>query len=236
MCWWWFAATFDDERIARTIAACPLPVFTGVGHEIDRAIADEVAHTAFKTPTACAAHLVERVRAHAADVDEVFARIMRLGTEHVACADREVRERAVRAVDRSRRGLVVADQRVVHQADRIGRQASQALVLQAADLQRTSVRISGSTRAHLQAAQRHLQLDAARLVRRAPRLPFEADRSMNALAARVDALDPVRTLARGWSITRRADGTLVRDAADLHPGDALVTTLASGEVTSKVEE
>jgi exodeoxyribonuclease VII large subunit len=229
-------ATFDDERIARTIASCPIPVFTGVGHEIDRAIADDVAHTAFKTPTACAAHLVERVRAHAADVDEVYARILRLSTEHVAHAERQVRERAVRAVDRTRRSLVVADQRVLHQADRIGRQASQALNMQTADLQRTSARISGSTRAHLQAAQRHLQVDAARLARRASRLPLEADRTLNALAARVDALDPVRTLARGWSITRRADGTLVRDAAELHPGDALVTTLASGEVTSRVEE
>jgi exodeoxyribonuclease VII large subunit len=229
-------ATFDDEGIARTIASCPIPVFTGVGHEIDRAIADEVAHTAFKTPTACAAHLVERVRAHAADVDEVYARILRLSTEHVANAERQVRERAVRSVDRTRRSLVVADQRVLHQADRIGRQASQALNMQTADLLRTSARISGSTRAHLQAAQRHVQVDAGRLVRRAPRLPLEADRTLNALAARVDALDPVRTLARGWSITRRADGTLVRDAAGLHPGDALVTTLASGEVTSRVEE
>ena len=229
-------ATFDDERIARTIANCPIPVFTGVGHEIDRAIADEVAHTAFKTPTACAAHLVERVRAHAADVDEVYSRILRLSTEQVAQAERSVRERAVRAVDRSRRGLVVADQRVVHQADRIGRQATQALALQSASLARTSGRISGTSRAHLQAAQRQVQVDAARLIRRAPRMPVEADRTLNALAARVDALDPVRTLARGWSITRRADGTLVRDAADLHPGDALVTTLAHGEVTSRVEE
>ena len=229
-------ATFDDERIARTIANCPIPVFTGVGHEIDRAIADEVAHTAFKTPTACAAHLVERVRTHAADVDEVYSRILRLSTEQVAQAERSVRERAVRAVDRSRRGLVVADQRVVHQADRIGRQATQVLALQSASLARTSGRISGTSRAHLQAAQRQVQVDAARLVRRAPRMPVEADRTLNALAARVDALDPVRTLARGWSITRRADGTLLRDAADLHPGDALVTTLAHGEVTSRVEE
>ena len=45
-------AAFDTEGIARAIATCPLPVITGLGHEIDTTIADEVAHTALKTPTA----------------------------------------------------------------------------------------------------------------------------------------------------------------------------------------
>ena len=56
---------FDDEHVARAIAASTVPVFTGIGHEIDRAGADDVAHTSLKTPTACAAHLV----AMAADAD-----------------------------------------------------------------------------------------------------------------------------------------------------------------------
>ena len=47
-------ATFDTEVIARAIARSPVPVLTGLGHEIDRSVADEVAHTALKTPTACA--------------------------------------------------------------------------------------------------------------------------------------------------------------------------------------
>src|SRR6478735_1826654 len=54
-------ATFDHEAIATAIATCPLPVLTGLGHEIDRSVADEVAHASLKTPTACAAALVERV-------------------------------------------------------------------------------------------------------------------------------------------------------------------------------
>ena len=52
--------------------------------------------------------------------------------------------------------------------------------------------------------------------------------------ARVDALDPARALARGWSITRTADGAVVRDAGALQPGDELVTTLAAGSVRSEV--
>ena len=47
-------ATFDSERVARAVANLAVPVFTGIGHEIDTSVADEVAHTAYKTPTACA--------------------------------------------------------------------------------------------------------------------------------------------------------------------------------------
>ncbi len=52
-------AAFDDEVVARAIAACDAPVITGIGHEIDTSVADQLAARAFKTPTACAAHLVD---------------------------------------------------------------------------------------------------------------------------------------------------------------------------------
>jgi exodeoxyribonuclease VII large subunit len=51
-------AAFDDEQIAMTISKCSHPVFTGIGHEIDTSIADIVAHTANKTPTACAQSVI----------------------------------------------------------------------------------------------------------------------------------------------------------------------------------
>ena len=70
-------ATFDHEAIAIAIATSPLPVFTGLGHEIDRSVADEVAHSSLKTPTACAAALVEHVNAFQAEVERVWATIDR---------------------------------------------------------------------------------------------------------------------------------------------------------------
>jgi exonuclease VII large subunit len=57
---------------------------------------------------------------------------------------------------------------------------------------------------------------------------------LDVLAARTDAVDPVRTLARGWSITRTTAGTVVRRATDVAVGDELVTTLAEGSVTTTV--
>ena len=68
-------AAFDHERVARAIAQCPLPVLVGVGHEIDRSVADEVAHLSAKTPTATAALLVEAVRVFHRQVEQAAARL-----------------------------------------------------------------------------------------------------------------------------------------------------------------
>jgi exodeoxyribonuclease VII large subunit len=61
-------------------------------------------------------------------------------------------------------------------------------------------------------------------------------RHIDAVAARVRLLDPVHTLARGWSITRTSTGQIVRDAADVAPGDTITTTFATGTARSRVEE
>lgn len=184
-------ATFDDERIARAIAACPVPVLTGLGHEIDRSIADEAAHTALKTPTACAAHIVERARQFVASTESAWAAIA---------------VQAVRALEQGERRL----------ADR-------------------ARRISGRTHTTIELADQRLTHHVANLARRLPRCLDDLGHDLVQAEARVRAHDPARALARGWSITRTADGRLVRDAASLGPGDEIVTTLADGRVRSTVD-
>ena len=68
-------ATFDAESIAVAIATSPMPVLTGLGHEIDRSVADEVAHTALKTPTACAGALIDAVHDYLPAAERSWAAI-----------------------------------------------------------------------------------------------------------------------------------------------------------------
>ncbi|MDQ3385106.1 MAG: hypothetical protein M3503_03690, partial [Actinomycetota bacterium] len=58
---------------------------------------------------------------------------------------------------------------------------------------------------------------------------------LDVLAARAGAADPARALARGWSITRTGNGSLVRSTADVVPGTTLRTTLGDGTLTSTVD-
>ncbi|MDO8364607.1 MAG: exodeoxyribonuclease VII large subunit, partial [Actinomycetota bacterium] len=123
-------ATFDHEAIATAIATSPLPVFTGLGHEIDRSVADEVAHSALKTPTACAAALVEHVQAFRQRTELVFTAIERRAERAVAAADAEVaevahgiRHRVIAAVERSDERLAQRAHRVRHGAGRVAERA-----------------------------------------------------------------------------------------------------------------
>ena len=181
-------SVFDAEVVARTIAGLAVPVLTGIGHEIDRSIADEVAHTSYKTPTACAAALVSAARAFA---------------DRISALRTAIADHAHRAID---------------MADR-----------QRTDLAGRTIRAANAVLRH------HTDLLAAgqsRLLHTASALPQRHRERLDALGARLRALDPAMVLARGWSITRLSDGTLVRSPQDVSDGDTLVTALADGTVTS----
>jgi len=206
-------ATFDHIAIATAIATSPLPVFTGLGHEIDRSIADDVAHSSLKTPTACATALVEHVNAFQSDVERVWSaidrragRVVREANTALVAIAHGVRRATISAVVRS-------DDRLVHRRQRLGVAADRAL-------ERSTDRISAAR---------------ASLLRAPARLDPEA-RHLDAVAARVRLLDPVHTMARGWSITRTSDGTIVRSADELTPGCMITTTFATGNARSRVEE
>lgn len=181
-------AVFDHELVARTIATSTIPVFTGIGHEIDTSVADVVAHTANKTPTACAEALI----AIALDVvtrgEQAWAEI----------------------------ASIVSDT-LEYERDRLARSARLAAIGAKTRLTVERHRI-GSTTSRLS---------------RTVEMSFKSGRqSLDVLAARLGAVDPERTLARGWSITRTATGRAVRTSADVSLGDTLVTTLSDGTVTS----
>ena len=76
----------------------------------------------------------------------------------------------------------------------------------------------------------------ARLSRTVETATKSEKQNLDLFAARLSAVDPVRTLARGWSITRTTSGTVVRRAADVSRGDTLVTTVADGTITSTATE
>src|SRR5262249_32946190 len=90
-------AAFDTELVARAIAGMEVPVFTGVGHEIDRSVADEVAHTACKTPTACARSRIGRGDDCVARLDEASQRVAARARQRMAVAGRELDDAARRA-------------------------------------------------------------------------------------------------------------------------------------------
>jgi exodeoxyribonuclease VII large subunit len=228
-------ACFDDELVARAVAVCPVPVLTGIGHETDRSVADDVAHTAEKTPTACAQLLAAHVGTYLARVEEVWAVVTRLAVRDLAASDATVRSHAGRASRSVRSTLAGATERLDGHAARARRAGTAATARAEQRLGRDLGRLTGAARVQVRDASAAVAAAERRLTSRAPRVVVEAERVLEAVDARVRALDPERALARGWSITSTADGRVVRTPADVAPGDALVTRVAGGEVRSTVD-
>jgi exodeoxyribonuclease VII large subunit len=227
-------AAFDGETIARAVATLDVPVLTGIGHEIDRSVADEVAHATYKTPTACAQAVVADVRAVEADTDDTWRRIVAAARRGGRAEAEHLRTCGHHVALATRQGLAAADRDLAARGARAGRAAGGALARSTAALDRAAGRVDAGGRAHLRTHEHAVAAAAARLAQRPPRLLAAAERELRAVDAQVRALDPRRVLRRGWSITRTADGRTLRSAADAVPGDELVTTLADGSVRSTV--
>jgi exodeoxyribonuclease VII large subunit len=205
-------AAFDSELVARAIVASPLPVVTGIGHEIDRTVADEVAHSAHKTPTAAAAAVADGARRFALDLGTIAAQLP------IATRGRIVR--AEHALDAASR--------------RAGRSASHQLSAARREVEHLSRRAAGAAPRSMDAAERELGAVAARIAPAARRHAAQADSLLVGLAARARSHDPAVALARGWSVTRGADGRALRSVDQLAPGDRITTTLTDGTVHSTV--
>jgi exodeoxyribonuclease VII large subunit len=122
-------APFDGEVIARAIALARVPVVTGIGHEVDRSIADEVAHTSFKTPTACAAGLVSIAAAAIERPELLWAAITEVAAARLVLADDRVRNGAHRLARSSTGGLTAGDRALAEAGRRLAREATRALTL-----------------------------------------------------------------------------------------------------------
>ena len=199
---------FDLASVAKAIALCPLPVFCGIGHEIDTSVADLVAHTAAKTPTACAAALV----AHVAAFDERLARTRRdvdrlarsrsaAAAARLATARSALGLQAERRLARPRAWLGEARLRLGHHTQRHCRTAAGKLAGARRSLQRSH--------AHVQRGTVSLRALRPRLERASARRLGTAKARLRSASALVSAVAPERTLARGFSITRTADGSIV---------------------------
>lgn len=204
-------AAFDHEAVARAIARCPIPVVVGIGHEIDSSVADVVAHTAAKTPTAAAQLIVGAV----AEVRHALFDAQR------------------RLVDGAVDQIADAQGTLADQGARLRNAALQRGALEDARLRHAAQRIRSDARRALRRAETHAMRASAR-VRLAPQrlTPFAV--ALDGYERQVRALDPKRVMERGYSITTFG-GKVVRSIADVAPGAEIRTDVADGAITSRVE-
>jgi exodeoxyribonuclease VII large subunit len=229
--------TFNEEAVARAIAASPVPVVSAVGHEVDFTIADFVADLRAPTPSA-AAELVISAK------EEFFNRIDRLSHRLQTAARGSIQRRraAVHALA-NRRGLAGLPARLglrgrqsAELSFRLGRALTTTLQKQERALQvlrrrleaRDVTRRFAVIRGRLQAADAKLSVTVERRTDRAAA-------ALRALTGRLDSLSPLAVLARGYAVCWNEERTeILRDASLLTKGDNIQVTLARGELSCEV--
>lgn len=228
---------FNEEVVARAIAACPIPVISAVGHEIDFTIADFVADLRAPTPSAAAELAVPDGVELAAKFAQARRRLARLAVERLRQEWRRIEglkrgplsrdpERLLREpemhVDLLRNRLQTAVTRSVESA---GRRLAEARTAHRAIhplkvLERRAERLAV-------VREKFAKLGSDAIQRRAEKLA--------ALRSLLRTLGPESAFQRGFSITLDESGELVRSAKALEKGELLRTKFADGEVESRVE-
>ena len=104
------------------------------------------------------------------------------------------------------------------------------------DLANNAVRVRSATSTALERARGRVRMNRERLATRPRNLLTREQQKLAVHTATLRGLDPVVTMARGWSVTRAADGTIIRSTNDVKSGDTLTTLVADGTITSTVEK
>jgi exodeoxyribonuclease VII large subunit len=228
---------FNEEALARAIAASQIPVISGVGHETDFTIADFVADVRASTPSAAAELVVQTRREfdkHIADLrsaltDQIRYRILMLSSRVHELSGRRG----------FRRPLDLLRQRRQRADDLTSRLA---LGLRA-NLQQSRKRF---TAAHLRVASFDFRVKIAalrlRLEKRGAELAARSERLLRVKRERLDRLrlqleerGPLRALERGYAIATDAAGRVLRDAAQVAVGDTVSVQLHRGRLTTEVK-
>lgn len=228
-------AAFDSRAIAEAVARCPLPVLTGLGHEIDEAIADRVAHQAFKTPTKVAEALVEVAERLDLYLEDAARSVARTGRERLR-AGREAVYRAQRGVQLAGQRLGRADDRLRELGRTLGRLSRRRLAEEGRRRDGLGRRLSRAAPRLLARAAPVPEHQGRRLVAAGSARLRQAETRLDGLARVARQLDPERVLQRGFSLTLTAQGTVLRHASEVTPGDRLTTRLARGRVVSEARE
>ncbi|MDX1390893.1 MAG: exodeoxyribonuclease VII large subunit [Rheinheimera sp.] len=229
---------FNDETLCRAVAACPIPIVSAVGHEIDFALTDFVADVRAPTPSA-AAELVSPDQRH------LLERIIRLRSALILAQRARMQQVAPKLLNLSQRLLALHPKRRLQQ--------------QQQRLDELQLRLSASVKRALSGAQQHQQYlekslrqlspvktllahtqrinELERRLTNAQQLQLKhCKQQLAQLSAQLHAVSPLATLARGYSISFDAKQQVITSSSQLTAGDKVSVKLAEGGFEAEVTQ
>ena len=230
-------AAFNDESLARTIAASKIPVISAVGHETDFTICDFVADLRAPTPSA-AAEIVIRSKLELEETVFALRERMRRAIQYKLLYERQ----NLTSLEKNRVFARIEDA-IARRQQRVDDLRFRLESLIRARLGDASRRLDlGVSRLHQRDLRQQLRMRGRELLSHLQALAAAAQRYLMRRRSRLEqasgklaTLSPVAILERGYSLIFDAQGALVKDASQLTAGDSIHARLARGELDARVE-
>jgi exodeoxyribonuclease VII large subunit len=203
---------FDSQLIAEAIAESQLPVFSGIGHEINTTITDLAAHTFAKTPTAVAQMLAGRVQEFLMHINEREEELIRLAYEYIGSQQTHLKDNA----HMLQKGTIALVRSHQHRISTVREAINRAPVAKLKESKRCLVQCRDDLKKTIHL---HLQNTKAKI---------------SSFQKLVEMADPKNTLKRGFTITRNADGKIIRSIKDVKQSETITTMVADGKILSDV--
>jgi exodeoxyribonuclease VII large subunit len=230
-------AAFNSERVARAISASSLPVVSAIGHETDFTIADFVADLRAPTPSAAAELITEaqhKIAEYLANQSHRLDRAVRFqllqARQHLSHLPISRAEARVSSLQHrhAQRLDELAGRLESATTGQLRSRHNRVAGLGAAVLRHDPRQALAQARDRLQAGRNHIHRGVEHMLQ-------AHARTLSALHARLHSLSPLAVLDRGYALVLNSEGSVVRSVGKLAPGDPLVTRLADGSFTSRVE-
>ena len=227
---------FNDEALARTIAASTLPVVSAVGHETDFTIADFVADLRAPTPSAAAEMITEAQHRAGERVDALRARLLRgVRWQAMGARQRFSRVSAEGALRRVPEALERRAQRVDDLRTELSDTLNAALRVRLARVHALESRLlRRDVSAGIAAGRGRLLAVETRLQHASQRLVGGRRSTLERARVRLDALSPMAVLERGYTLAFAADGRLVRSVTQVGAGESMRVRMMDGSVETTV--
>ena len=203
---------FDQFEVAEAIAACPFPVFTGIGHQKNETIADLLAHTAFKTPTKVAEYIIERNRGYETGLTTLLHQVELFSRQLVA--------EQFSFLDRVRFSLSYRTQELLNQQQHTLREME-------VQVRKQPQRLVNNQRLLLQEMKTSLQVSSTGFIR-------TREKDLLHLMRLFRMSSPEKLLARGFALVVK-EGRVLANPESIAPGDRIQFLFAGTQMDALIE-